>query len=622
MFIKSEKFDDQLPLFVVGLVFFSVIAFFGWIKLKYGFPFLDEGFHMTSSWRVAEGDHLLTNTRSAPLLCFTLLNSFIFKIIPDITLLEFRQIQFFATIASLGIFGAAIYFAIKQYWFLPFVFSIFAFTGLDASGATSNLNYYTYPHLFLTLFIACFILGITIQNDSIKLFFFILAGISLWGISLSVLHLSLIILSPVLIFLLKRPLNLITYRIKFRELLYILAPFLVLWGIFFFVYKDTYFISLYNTIQSVTASPYHSAVKLNIDLDVLQYVGIMVVFLLAFFLIIRQLTQIKTMVPALLVLSILAFVTIDTSMFGLIDPYWKDWFSRPMWFAAALIVFHAGYWIYLLKKIVNKEELKRHEQIALIIMIPSTLLFINASYFSGFGLLLVLHASIPVITVISLFLLLTPRLKEQPKWIKLLILIFLLTPFYYTTAWSDWNFTYCDVKPEDANYQIDEGFGQGIKTNGIYKKLYYWIRAKTDQYTTKDDFLISYPLTPMVYMIAERRPAIPDSFLNPPVDWNQNHYSKQIEKIKNQKRIPAMVFVFDNTPAFNTIKVESKNDEISAHHSLKGNHYTSFKPIYNYKTSKDPLSVYIQNHMKMIESVRFEKNTIWCFVDKSRLKNS
>jgi len=156
--------NNQFNIFAAGVVLFIIIAAFGWTKLYYGFNFVDEGFHMTESWRIAAGDHFLDDKLTGSLRNYRLLNSLIFKSYPDIALLGFRKLQFFFTIMALALFGTALFLINKTYWYLPFIFSVFAFTGLDPLGAISNLNYYTYPHLFLTLHIAFLLYGLYTQS--------------------------------------------------------------------------------------------------------------------------------------------------------------------------------------------------------------------------------------------------------------------------------------------------------------------------------------------------------------------------------------------------------------------------------------------------------------------------
>ena len=70
------------------------------------------------------------------------------------------------------------------------------------------------------------------------------------------------------------------------------------------------------------------------------------------------------------------------------------------------------------------------------------------------------------------------------------------------------------MAPEQANVEIEQGFGKGIKTNQVYKDLYEWISATSQAYSNKDDYVISYVVSSMVHMIAQRRPALEDSWIS------------------------------------------------------------------------------------------------------------
>ena len=202
------------------LLIFLGAAILGWINLQYGFNFIDEGYHMTESWRLTAGDTFLTNGTSTISL-YTLINSCVFKLWPTITLLNFRKLQFCLTIFALFLMGGALYKTTNQFWFLPIVFSVFAFTGLDPTGMISNMNYYTYPHFFLTMYAAFFIFGLYAKNPLAKRLLYIASGLSLWGISLSLLQLSVVILSPILIFLLSRKQKILSVSFTFSDLCYV-----------------------------------------------------------------------------------------------------------------------------------------------------------------------------------------------------------------------------------------------------------------------------------------------------------------------------------------------------------------------------------------------------------------
>ena len=57
--VIKKALSNQPVIFSFGLIFFIIVAALGWEKLHYGFSFLDEGYYMTESWRLAAGDHFL-----------------------------------------------------------------------------------------------------------------------------------------------------------------------------------------------------------------------------------------------------------------------------------------------------------------------------------------------------------------------------------------------------------------------------------------------------------------------------------------------------------------------------------------------------------------------------------
>jgi tetratricopeptide (TPR) repeat protein len=608
-----KKPDHQFYLFVAGIILFGTIAVFGWIKLQYGFTFMDEGYHMVEGWRLSAGDHFIHDTPHGMLRNYRLLTKLIFDVWPDITLLGFRKLQFFLTIISLFIFGSALYRYNKQYWYLPFIFSIFAFTGLDPLGATSNLNYYTYPHLFLVLHIASLLLGVRAKNSIIKSMLFLFSGASLWGISLSLLHLSPIIAGPIVLYILAKLLDFKWIEFRFKDLALVLAPFFLFWAVFLIRYNTDYIHSVLTSLNMTRSMPTYSSELITINWSVLAYTVIMFVLAFAFFMVLNTFKPHK--IIYLIILSILAFWIVDTSLFGILYPYWNDWYSRPMWFAGLLISFHLFFWLRVIRKqIILKQPINEYEGLAILLMLPSSIFFLFATIFSGFGAILILHCAIPTVTAITLMIINLDSIRLRSNLFKLIILALAFAPFYYTAAWSDWNFTYCDVKPKHANTEITEGFLKGIHTNGVYKQLNDWIIKNTTIYSKNDEFIISYILTPMVYMIAERRPAIEESFLCPPEDWYVNHYRTMIENMKASNRLPAMAFVFDNSPALYTINEKSK-----IRFNLKGDTYLFFDLYYNFEKSIDPLADYIHRNMTLADSIAYAGHTARCFVDNKRL---
>ena len=126
MTTMKKIYFNQPILFSLSLVLFLLAAVLGWEKLQYGFNFIDEGYHMTESWRIAADDQFLKEKCENVHMLYVLINSLIFEVFPGITLLAFRKLQYFLTIFSLLFLGSVLYKYNKQYWYLPLIFSIFA----------------------------------------------------------------------------------------------------------------------------------------------------------------------------------------------------------------------------------------------------------------------------------------------------------------------------------------------------------------------------------------------------------------------------------------------------------------------------------------------------------------
>ena len=281
--LESQSSRTQMPIFIIGMTLFIAIACFGWVKLKYGFNFIDEGYHATESWRLANGDHFLKDKITGALMHYTLINRLIFEVCPDITLLGFRKIQFVLTVFALLLFGLALFKISGRYAELPFIFSVFAFTGLDPIGMISNLYYQTYPHLFLTLYLSFLLLGLNAENPLKKKTLYLLSGFCLWGMSLSSLYLSVIILSPLLIFFLARKFNFKYYFLTFKDLKDVLKPFIFSWALFIVIFNKPYLLNIFESVKVFLSMPSHSTGLIGINWELIKYVCVASMLLAVFF---------------------------------------------------------------------------------------------------------------------------------------------------------------------------------------------------------------------------------------------------------------------------------------------------------------------------------------------------
>ena len=599
--------SKQYVIFSISLFIFIITAVIGWNKLHYGFNFIDEGYHMTESWRLTAGDHFLKDKFTGALRHYTLINSLIFKVCPDITLLGFRKLQFSLTIFSLILLSIALYTSDRQFCYQPLIFSLFAFTGLDPIGMISNLYYQTYPHLFIVFHLSFFIFGLFQEKPIIRKTFFVLSGFCLWGISLSLLHLSVIIVSPFLLFILSKIRIFQFFSFTFSDLIAVFSPFLLCWIVFLACYNQLYILNVINSVQLLLSiSTYSPDSLININWEAIKHVSVSFVFLIAFILCIKML-PFRFAFISTFIISAIMFFTIKTSLFGLIKPYWNGWFSSPMWFASMLIAFSFMFWFSLLKKYVFNNQFSEGEELALILLLPANILFIVGSIFSGLGVLSVVHYSIPVIAAMAVTFINKNNICNKSYAIKFILLTLFLVPFYYTTALDDWHFTFFDVSPNQMETTIESGFGSGIKTNQDYYNLYKWISHNAEGYSNDDDFIISYVVSPMVHMISKRRPALDDSFISHG-ELPYDYLKETIKFMKKRNRKPSLAFIFESMPGLSPL-------------SMENNQYQWFNKQFVFSSqTKDPISRYILDNMVIVDEFTLSKdNKVRCFVDKKDL---
>ncbi len=362
-------------------------------------------------------------------------------------------------------------------------------------------------------------------------------------------------------------------------------------------------------VQSTAASPSHG-MKINwwIVVESLWYVGIALVFFIVFYLCLTKIPRL----PALMVAttaSILMYFIIHTSIFGAIDPFYNGWFGRPMWFSGLLMAFFLFFWAAMAVKKIQKQNFTKTDELMMMMMIPVCLMSGASSFFSGLKALTVLYTSIPAVACLSYFFLLPQRQAKHPLIFNLFILVIFLAPFYYTTAWADWRFTFFDVIPQQADTEIPDGFGKGIKTNRVYARLHDWIQKTSAAYTHEDDFMISYALSSMTYMIAKRRPALTTSY-NCLSEIPPEFYQKAIQVMKEKGRKPAIAYVFEGMPVLFTVSLE------------EGTYQWGGKQ-FHFETATDPLTQYIKEHMVLADQFVISQNAnnrVRCFVDPATAK--
>lgn len=596
---------EKLALFGLCMVIFCTAAFFGWQKLHYGFNFMDEGYHMTESWRLAAGDHFLHDKISGALLHYTLINKVIFELFPEITLLGFRQLQFIVTILSLIFLIIAVSFLQEDSWYLPLVLSIIAFTGLNTTGGIPNFFYHTYPHLFITQFLTLFIFGLVLSSKYTRRGLFSLSGLILWLMSLSALYTGIIIISPVVFFFInKRYLN-NKYNFNLKDLIWVLAPFFLGWGIFVGVHGQEYIQNIHNSINIVLYSPTHSVRSLlhfNFGILLLLIIGMAVILIDSYLLNRNKKYEIIT---GLLISSVIIYYIINipfwlnlSGKIGIVSNIYNCAWACSIFLSSFMILF----WMSIIIKILIKQSLSECEQVGIIFMLPATILAITVSIFSDGGMFAVLYTAIPVIVVMGGCIITNLKKRKFAPFYQLIILLLVFAPFYLRQGWFAWHNTFNDFIPSHATTTIDKGFGKGICTNEVYKSVYCWIENISQKYSQKNDYILAYPFSPMVHMIAKRRPALDDTFISFNLK-SYEYYDNAIKFMQARSRRPKLAFVFSRS----LIVIPIFSDGIKYFWPSK-----QLDP-----QSSDPISRYVRDNMVLLNQFTIMGFQMACYIDNN-----
>jgi hypothetical protein len=580
--IKKPPMRQQ-TVFIIGLLLFTIMGISGWNKLKYGFNFIDEGYHAVESWRLTQGDKFIDQHASV-LSPYTLINALVFRIHPEMTMLGFRKLQFILAMLALGTLGTALYTATRQYWYIPFTFSLFAFTGLDPTGMMCNLNYYTLPHLFLTLHVSFLLFGVFGNVRFTRCPCFILSGLCLFGTGMSLLHLNVVGIAPVILYFLSRTRGWQHHRFACGDLMCVLIPLVISWVIFLNVFGMDYFIKVREAVIATASSNSHNPARLLKSLSGTEgYAAVTLVITSGMLFVSRSRSRQRLVMLLTVLIGMLIYWIIKTSCWGVIRPYYNGWFGPTMWLSMLLMIFVAGYWLRMVFLLFKKVTPSKTDLICLFILTPSTIQMTCTTFLSGLNALTVLHTAIPTMAAMTCLLFDREDVTHRSIAFRSIQFVSLLIPYYLTTVWLDWRFTYFDLVPEKLNVEISKGYGKGIVTNGAYAALYDWIYDASNQYSKPDDRILSYVVSPMVYMIANRRPAINNTFTCL-ASLSPESHQKGVQKMIESGKAPAMVFVFERMPV--VVPVSMDDGTVGF-----------IEKQFNWANTNDAYSTYVRSNM-------------------------
>ena len=566
---------------ICGLLFIAM-AILGWFKLRYGFNLLDEGMYMTDGWRLSAGDRLFPDSAINAAMMYAVFNAAVFKLSPGITLLGFRELQQVVALSAIALFAAAIYGWTRRLWLVLLTLSGFAFTGLDVTGASSNLSYMTYSHLFFVLHVSSLLFALNCRNRDFRAALFVAAGVSLWAIGFSFLPLATAMIIPVALWTAMRALGW-REEFSFRELLLVVCPGLVLWLIFLAAYGSEFLPAIFNIYRYIN----EGGVEAGFDRVPMQYVAVAAVFVAV--LVAATYRSMRVFFDIAAASVFMMFLIVDTNLFNLVTPFWRGWFPRQMWFCALLIVAMTALPGYLVYRKRRGMVLERIDLLYLVLVLPAGLMALLMSQFSSAGVLATCYVALPASMAIALFA--VTRLEKLPigEGVTALSVAALLLPFYYHLARADWEFTFFDMAPKHLTRVISSGFGAGIHTNEFYGQIVDWMTQTAQAHSRDGDFAIVMDQAPMGYMIIKRRPALNHSFSG----WALSASLRRdaVAAMLRQGREPKIAYRFLNFPMI--VPEFSTPEKI-----VLGGQFSY--------PATDPASQHVTTHMQLVDTFYFQ----------------
>jgi hypothetical protein len=538
-------------LFAFGLLAFAVLAILGWLKLPYGVSLADEGMYVADAWRLTAGDRLFPDASTGVLRLYALLNGAVFQLNPDVTLLGFRQLQFFLTLTACGLLGFAVWRFSGLYWPLPWLFSLFAFTGMDPVGKVSSLSYYHYPHLFLVGHVALLLLALCEPDGGFRRRALLVAsGVCLFAIGFALLPLSVSAVGPLLLWLVARRMG-GRARFGFADMLWLLAPVAVLWFGVLAWFGAPFFTALSDMLRYASQG---GKIQAHLDEEGIKHALIMAVALCLAGTI--RLLPKQLVVPGALALGGVVWWGVDSGFGGLIAPYWRGWFADPMWFCGLLMAGLLSYGCFLALRMVRPKALDRDGWLLLLLLLPSGVLAAVFAYFSEIGFLTTAYAAMPVWLGLGLMLVKGLSAKGVKPLAQGIALLALVVPFTWQIAWADWRFTLFDLSPKYLTRTIDDGFLKGINTNPAFYEMDRWLRDRADRTSGPDDLAIVLERVSMVHVQIKRRPALNHSWVG--LMRSSLLRYEAMKQMREAGREPKIAFRFVQIPAFYPVSLDDE----------------------------------------------------------------
>ena len=501
----------------------------GFLNLKYGLSFIDEGMYLTDAWRLTKGDDLFPDADRTIATLYHVFSQLPFQIQDNLGVLGFRRVQFFAATAVGILF---FYFFYNRFILIrhnvAIILAPFFFLGFDSVGLSSSFSYYSVTVFFLLL---ATILEATLVDEGRRIqgtarhFCTFLLGLMVLCAGVSYLPSALIgifflvrianreeqVYKQAFFFLIPATFYLSTIAINYNEFMQ-LIPFI-----------------LYNN-KDAAAGIYPYTLPYLAWASLIVSIFVSTIFLKHAFL--------KILIS--LVCLILFFFSRSLADLGILPLFYNGWFQYPGMFAALncvlAILFIGAMSVPSKYALFNKNSQYYNVGSALLLIYFFSCL--SFSLTSGLGILL--FSNMSFVLWIALALLITDSKSLRIKSVKNPAVA-----LYFCTALSvcfaDYEFTYFDQKPTDLNTTIEQGPASGIVTNSVNAQIIYAIQDVASALSKPEDFILSFDRTPMTYFLAQRRPALDHSWVG--ITGGKEEQSiHAINKMVRHGREPTLAF--------------------------------------------------------------------------------
>lgn len=522
---RSEQGSQRSEILLLTLA--GVLLAANWHKLHYGLSFIDEGMYLTDGWRLANGDSLFPDSSRLAASFYNLFTLPIFYLFPDISILGVRKLQWTICVLVYSFMYLTLRRSRKGYALLFIGCSLpFLFTGMDGTGMSSSLSYYSVTNILFYILIAVFIDSFE-SRERIESWRILSLGLLCAFIGISYLPAGVVAL-PVLGKLL------FDKRISRLQCLAFVLPGLLYIGIVAphaseHIKNLSFILSASGPESKPLFNGYTPAYILMAGL-------LAVVWVKSF-----TINSIRASFAAVAIATTLTSYALLTKAGGILPDFWNGWFNTPG--LSALLYSLIGLYVLTLRNDASgpgdPNETKSIWKWALFL----TLVYAGAfSFSSTLGSLLYLNVG-SILLFLSFMVLISQRKLFEKR------ALFLSLTFSFSVGlplcFFDWNFTYFDSPPKYLTTEIQSGAAKGIMTNRTNAEVLRAVEIIVDQNSEPDDFILSFDQVALPHFLTKRRPSLDHSWVGMTVA-SQSATRDSLDKMISLSREPELAFFWRN----------------------------------------------------------------------------